>query len=40
LLARRHWIDSPLLRLARWAIGYADVRSGILPAQSAFAGMT
>jgi len=27
---------APLLRRARWAIGCADVRSGILPPQSGF----
>jgi hypothetical protein len=34
------WIDWLLLQPALRAIGYADVRSGILPSQSAFAGMT
>jgi hypothetical protein len=27
---------APLLRRALWAIGFADVRSGILPSQSGF----
>jgi hypothetical protein len=34
------WIDWLLLQPALRAIGYADVRSGILPSQSAFDGMT
>ena len=38
--AQARWIDSPLPRLALRAIRFANVRSGILPSQSACAGMT
>jgi hypothetical protein len=36
-LAQKTKMDyAPLLRRALWAIGFADVRSGILPSQSGF----
>jgi hypothetical protein len=42
LLSTRNekWIDLPVPRLALRAIRYANVRSGILPPQSACAGIT
>ena len=40
LAFKARWIDSLLPRLALRAIRFANVRFGILPSQSAFAGVT